>query len=108
MKTQGGVVAGINVSSERLIANCRVAVRKAVSGRVIIEERVGSHGGVPGSRGVEKERKSTNGGLVVRLVEKERTNAEGGVRSAINVILESLNSNGRVAAGIAESATIII
>ena len=108
VKTHGGVTKGINVSSERLIANCRVAAGIAVSGKVVIEERLKTNGRVPGSGVVEKQRKSTNGGLVVRLVEKERTNADGGVQSAINVILERLNSNCRVAAGIAESATIII
>lgn len=90
------------------MADCRVAAGKAVSTKIIIEERLKTNGGVPGSGVVKKERESTDSGLLVRLVEKERTNPEGGVRSAINVILECLNSNGRVATGIAESATIII
>src|SRR5207247_7274895 len=73
-----------------------------------IEERLKTNGRVPSSSVVEKQRKSTNGGLLVRLIEKERTNADGGVQTAINVKGERLNSNCRVAAGIAESATIII
>jgi len=40
------VQAAITVRRERLSANCRVAACKAVSGVVIILERLGPHGGV--------------------------------------------------------------
>src|SRR5207245_6804546 len=88
--THGRVAEGVNVTEERRIANCGVAVGNAVSARVIREQRGRTDRRVGSPIVIIKERLKTERGVVV---------GSGGRGWGEVIKEERVGSNGRVVVG---------